>query len=72
MSCADDTVGTVDNIMRPWLSRRAHVGLSGTVVLIAIFGRDAYVPRALYPMTLPHVLATGLVAPLVLAVEAPG
>ena len=35
------------------------------LILIAIFGRDAYVPRALYPMTLPHVLATGLVAPLV-------
>jgi len=31
-------VGTVDNLMRPWLSRRAHVGLSTTVVLIAIFG----------------------------------
>lgn len=31
-------VGTVDNVMRPWLSRRAHVGLSTTVVLIAIFG----------------------------------
>src|SRR5262249_55738013 len=35
------------------------------LVLLAIFGRDAYVPRALYPMTLPHVLLTGLVAPLV-------
>lgn len=35
------------------------------LVLLAIFGRDAYVPRALYMMTLPHVLATGLVAPLV-------
>jgi len=35
------------------------------LVLLAIFGRDAYVPRALYPMTLPHVIATGLVAPLV-------
>lgn len=35
------------------------------LMLIAIFGRDAYVPRALYPMTLPHVVATGLVAPLV-------
>jgi predicted PurR-regulated permease PerM len=31
-------VGTVDNVMRPWLSKRAHVGLSTTVVLIAIFG----------------------------------
>ncbi|HVJ91908.1 MAG TPA: hypothetical protein VM580_19040 [Labilithrix sp.] len=35
------------------------------LVLLAIFGRDAYVPRALYPMTIPHVIATGLVAPLV-------
>ena len=35
------------------------------LVLLAIFGRDAYVPRALYPMTLPHVIVTGLVAPLV-------
>lgn len=35
------------------------------LVLLAIFGRDAWVPRALYPMTLPHVLATGLVAPLI-------
>jgi rod shape-determining protein MreD len=35
------------------------------LVLLAIFGRDAYVPRALYPMTLPHVLATGMVAPFV-------
>jgi rod shape-determining protein MreD len=35
------------------------------LVLLAIFGRDAYVPRALYPLTLPHVLVTGLVAPLV-------
>lgn len=38
------------------------------LVLCAIFGRDAYVPRALYPMTLPHVLATGIVAPLVFRV----
>ena len=35
------------------------------LVLLAIFGRDAYVPRALYPMTLPHVAVTGVVAPLV-------
>lgn len=31
-------VGTVDNVMRPWLSKRANVGLSTTVVLVAIFG----------------------------------
>ena len=36
------------------------------LVLLAIFGRDAaYVLRALYPLALPHVLATGAVAPLV-------
>jgi rod shape-determining protein MreD len=33
------------------------------LVLLAIFGRDAYVPRALYPNILPHVLATGAIAP---------
>jgi rod shape-determining protein MreD len=35
------------------------------LVLVAIFGSDAYVPRALLPMVLPHVLATGAIAPLV-------
>jgi rod shape-determining protein MreD len=35
------------------------------LVLLAIFGRDAYVPRALYPTLLPHVLATGAVAPFI-------
>lgn len=35
------------------------------LVLLAIFGRDAWVPRTLYPMALPHVLATGMVAPVV-------
>lgn len=35
------------------------------LVLIAIFGRDPWVPRALYPITLPHVLATGAIAPIV-------
>lgn len=33
--------------------------------LVAVFGRDAYVPRAIYPMALPHALATAAVAPLV-------
>jgi rod shape-determining protein MreD len=33
--------------------------------LLAVFGRDAYVPRVLYPMAGPHVLATGIVAPLI-------
>lgn len=40
------------------------------LVLLAIFGRDAWVPRALYPMTLPHVLATGAVSPLVFRIAA--
>src|SRR5262249_53336270 len=31
-------VGTVDNVMRPWLSRRATVGLSTAVLLVSIFG----------------------------------
>lgn len=31
-------VGTVDNVMRPWLAKRANIGMSTTVVLIAIFG----------------------------------
>ena len=33
------------------------------LVLLAIFGREPYVPRALYPLALPHVLATGIVSP---------
>lgn len=35
------------------------------LVLLAIFGRDTWVPRTLYPMAIPHVLATGALAPLV-------
>ena len=35
------------------------------LMLLAIFGRDAWVPRALYPMAIPHVLATAAIAPLV-------
>jgi rod shape-determining protein MreD len=35
------------------------------LVLLAIFGRDAYVPRALYPMILPHVFATAAIAPII-------
>jgi len=34
-----------------------------TLVLIAIFGRDAYVPRALYGTIIPHALVTGAIAP---------
>jgi len=35
------------------------------LMLLAVFGRDPYPPRALYPLILPHVLATGAIAPLV-------
>ena len=35
------------------------------LVLLAIFGNDAWVPRAVYPLTLPHVLSTAAVAPLI-------
>lgn len=31
-------VGTADNVLRPYLSKRAHVGLDTSVVLLAIFG----------------------------------
>ncbi len=34
------------------------------LVLLAIFGRDAWVPRSLYPLALPHAIATAAVAPL--------
>jgi len=35
------------------------------LMLVAVFGRDAWVPRTLYPLILPHVVVTGAVAPLV-------
>jgi rod shape-determining protein MreD len=35
------------------------------LVLLAIFGRDAWVPRSLYPLTIPHAIATAAVAPIV-------
>jgi rod shape-determining protein MreD len=35
------------------------------LVLLAIFGRDAWVPRSLYPLAIPHAIATAAVAPLV-------
>ena len=40
------------------------------LVLVAIFGRDAYVPRALYPLMLPHAFATGVVAPIIFRLAA--
>ncbi len=35
------------------------------LVVLSIFGRDAWVPRALYPFVLPRALATAAAAPLV-------
>jgi rod shape-determining protein MreD len=35
------------------------------LVLLAIFGRDAWVPRSLYPLAVPHAIATASVAPIV-------
>jgi rod shape-determining protein MreD len=35
------------------------------LVLLSIFGRDAWVPRSLYPLAVPHAVATAAVAPLV-------
>jgi rod shape-determining protein MreD len=37
------------------------------LVLLAIFGRDAWVPRSLYPLALPHAVATAAIAPIVFA-----
>jgi predicted PurR-regulated permease PerM len=31
-------VGTVDNVLRPYLAKRAHVGLDTSVVIVAMFG----------------------------------
>lgn len=31
-------VGTIDNVIRPWLSRRFNVGMPATVVLVAMLG----------------------------------
>ncbi len=35
------------------------------LILLAIFGRDTYVPRALYRLVVWHVVATGAVAPFI-------
>ena len=35
------------------------------LVLLAIFGRGAWVPRSLYPLAIPHAIATAAVAPIV-------
>ena len=52
-----------------WMQLALGLGfalLEATTVLglLAIFGRDPYVPRALYRLVLPHVLATAILAPL--------
>ena len=35
------------------------------LVLLAIFGRDPWVPKSLYPLMLPHAIATAAIAPIV-------
>jgi rod shape-determining protein MreD len=44
--------------------------LKGTMVLVllAIFGRDAWVPKSLYPLALSHVIATASTAPILFRV----
>jgi rod shape-determining protein MreD len=37
------------------------------LLLIAIFGRDAWVPRSVFPMMFPHAVATALFGPVVFA-----
>jgi len=39
------------------------------LVLLAIFGRDPWVPRSLYPLAIPHAIATAAVAPLIFRVS---
>lgn len=39
------------------------------LVLLAIFGRDPWVPRSLYPLALPHATATAAVAPVVFRIS---
>jgi rod shape-determining protein MreD len=39
------------------------------LVLLAIFGRDAWVPRSLYPLALPHAIATASVAPIIFRIS---
>lgn len=39
------------------------------LVLLAIFGRDAWVPRSLYPLTIPHAIATAAVAPIIFRIS---
>jgi rod shape-determining protein MreD len=48
----------------------AFAALQSTMILVllAIFGRDAWVPRSLYPLALPHAVSTAAIAPLVFRV----
>jgi rod shape-determining protein MreD len=48
----------------------AFTVLKSTMVLIllAIFGRDAWVPKALFPLSFTHVIATAATAPLLFRV----
>jgi rod shape-determining protein MreD len=39
------------------------------LVLLAIFGRDAWVPRSLYRLALPHAIGTAAVAPIVFRIS---
>ena len=53
-----------------WMQVLLVIGFSLTqsfivLVLLAIFGRDTWVPKAIYPLSLPHAFATALVSPLI-------
>lgn len=43
----------------------AGLGTLMVIVLLAIFGKGAYVPRAMFRLILPHAAATAVFAPLV-------
>jgi rod shape-determining protein MreD len=54
----------------PWMqvllvAAFALVESTMVLVLLAIFGRDAWVPRSLYVLAVPHAIATATVAPFV-------
>jgi rod shape-determining protein MreD len=48
----------------------AAVGAFVVLILLAIFGKSAYVPRAYVRQILPHAVATAVVAPLVFRLAA--
>lgn len=37
------------------------------LLLLAIFGRDTWVPRSVFPMMFPHAIATAMVGPFIFA-----